>query len=104
LAVSWRTHRTPLWQIHWPSTGISRILRYVGTLLCVIHGWRLTLAQIPGALFLALGARFYSGLSGPGFKLFDRHRPRDFIETLKSADLDEEVHWTREESSVHVSC
>jgi uncharacterized MAPEG superfamily protein len=46
---------------------------------------------IPGALFLALGARFYSGLSGPGFKLFDRHRPRDFIETLKSADLDEET-------------
>jgi hypothetical protein len=41
---------------------------------------------------LALGARFYSGLSGPGFKLFDRQRPRDFIKTLESADLDEEVH------------
>jgi hypothetical protein len=41
---------------------------------------------------LALGARFYSGLSGPGFKLFDRHRPRDFTETLKSSDLDEEVN------------
>jgi hypothetical protein len=41
---------------------------------------------------LALGARFYSGLSGPGYKLFDRHRPREFSETLKNADLDEEVH------------
>jgi hypothetical protein len=56
--------------------------------------FRTNIAQIPGALVLAFIARFYSGLSGPCFKIFDRHRPRDFVETLKSADLDEEVHLT----------
>jgi len=46
---------------------------------------------IPPALILALGARFYSGLSGPGKKHFDRHNPRDFTETLKKSDLDKEL-------------
>jgi hypothetical protein len=50
---------------------------------------------------LALGARFYSGLSGPGLKLFDRHRPRDFTETLKNADLDDEVRLTRSNEEVY---
>jgi hypothetical protein len=43
------------------------------------------------ALFLPLGARFYSGLSGPGMKLFDRHNPRGFIETLNKTDMDAQV-------------
>lgn len=43
------------------------------------------------ALALALGPRFYSGLAGPGKKLFDRQNPREFSETLKKADLDEKV-------------
>jgi hypothetical protein len=51
----------------------------------------LTFTQIPLALFLPLGARFYSGHSGPGAKLFDRKNPRDFVDTLKQADIDEEV-------------
>jgi hypothetical protein len=51
----------------------------------------LTFTQIPLALFLPLGARFYSGLSGPGAKLFDRKNPRDFVDTLKQADIDEAV-------------
>lgn len=50
--------------------------------------------QIPPALILALGARFFSGLSGPGMKLFDRNDPRSFVDTLKKADLDEEVHYS----------
>jgi hypothetical protein len=43
------------------------------------------------ALVLALSGRFYSGLSGPGEKLFDRNDPRSFVETLKKSDLDEKV-------------
>ncbi|PVI05971.1 hypothetical protein DM02DRAFT_724743 [Periconia macrospinosa] len=46
---------------------------------------------VPVALFLALVPRVYSGISGPGKKLFDRHRPRDFTQTLKNADIDEEL-------------
>ncbi|KAF3041920.1 hypothetical protein E8E12_007391 [Didymella heteroderae] len=46
---------------------------------------------IPPALIFALIPRFYSGLSGPGTKLFDRNSPRSFPDTLKSADLDEEL-------------
>jgi hypothetical protein len=48
--------------------------------------------QIPPALVIALLPRFYSGLSGPGAKLFDRKNPRSFNDTLKTADLDDEVH------------
>ncbi|KAK2749494.1 hypothetical protein CKAH01_18019 [Colletotrichum kahawae] len=46
---------------------------------------------IPLALTLALGARFYSGLSGPGKKLSDRNNPRGFPEILKKADLDDKL-------------
>ncbi|KAJ4988437.1 hypothetical protein SVAN01_06054 [Stagonosporopsis vannaccii] len=46
---------------------------------------------IPPALILALIPRFYSGLSGPGAKLFDRNNPRGFPDTLKKANLDEEL-------------
>ncbi|KAF4414257.1 hypothetical protein CGCF415_v014378 [Colletotrichum fructicola] len=46
---------------------------------------------IPLALALALVPRFYSGLAGPGKKLFDRQNPREFSETLKKADLDEKL-------------
>ncbi|CAI6255862.1 unnamed protein product [Periconia digitata] len=46
---------------------------------------------IPIALILPLCARFYSGLSGPGAKLFDRLNPRGFTETLQKADLNEDL-------------
>jgi hypothetical protein len=52
---------------------------------------QLTLVQIPSALVLPLLARYYSGLSGPGAKLFNRNDPRGFVDTLKKAELDEEV-------------
>lgn len=52
----------------------------------------LTARQIPPALVISLLPRFYSGLSGPGAKLFDRKNPRSFNDTLKTADLDDEVH------------
>jgi hypothetical protein len=47
--------------------------------------------KIPLALILPLTARFYSGLSGPGAKLFDRLNPRGFNDALKQADIDEQV-------------
>ncbi|OSS53327.1 hypothetical protein B5807_02651 [Epicoccum nigrum] len=46
---------------------------------------------IPPALILALLPRFYSGLSGPGAKLFDRNNPRGFNDVLKTAELDDEL-------------
>lgn len=64
----------------------------------------LTAPQIPPALVLALLPRFYSGLSGPGAKLFDRKNPRSFNDTLKTAELDEEVylhHQQRKENDIH---
>lgn len=61
------------------------------------HSWTLAnlltdIFQIPPALIFALLPRFYSGLSGPGAKLFDRNSPRSFPDTLKNADLDEGVN------------
>ncbi|TID04990.1 hypothetical protein CH35J_003242 [Colletotrichum higginsianum] len=44
---------------------------------------------IPPALVLALFGRLYSGILGPGKKLFDRNNPRGFPETIKNAELDE---------------
>jgi uncharacterized MAPEG superfamily protein len=58
----------------------------------------LTATQIPPALILALLPRFYSGLSGPGAKLFDRNNPRGFNDVLKTAELDDEVHLYRPRS------
>ncbi|KAH6629508.1 hypothetical protein C7974DRAFT_394636 [Boeremia exigua] len=46
---------------------------------------------IPPALVLALLPKFFSGLAGPGAKYLDRNNPRDFSDTLKRANLDDEV-------------
>ncbi|KAI1268967.1 hypothetical protein F5Y18DRAFT_373194 [Xylariaceae sp. FL1019] len=46
---------------------------------------------VPIALVLALLPRNYSGLSGPGAKIFNRQQPRDFVAALKEADLDEKL-------------
>ncbi|KAJ8109562.1 hypothetical protein OPT61_g7367 [Boeremia exigua] len=54
-------------------------------------GRNISYFTIPPALIFALIPRFYSGLSGPGAKLFDRNNPRGFPETLKNADLDEDL-------------
>ncbi|KAG9254519.1 uncharacterized protein F5Z01DRAFT_655485 [Emericellopsis atlantica] len=40
---------------------------------------------------MALGVRTYPIMSKPGLKLLDRNKPRDFVEVLKKADLDENV-------------
>lgn len=50
--------------------------------------------KVPPALILALLPRFYSGLSGPGARLFDRNNPRGFIDILKKAEIEEEVRNT----------
>lgn len=57
--------------------------------------------QIPLALVLPLTARFYSGLSGPGAKLFDRNDPRGFVDKLKQTDMDEEVPHITECTKTH---
>ncbi|KAH7027202.1 uncharacterized protein B0I36DRAFT_385271 [Microdochium trichocladiopsis] len=43
------------------------------------------------ALILPLSARYVSGLSGPGRKLFDKMNPRGHLEALKTAKMDEEL-------------
>ena len=40
---------------------------------------------------MALGVRTYPIMSKPGQKLLDRNKPRDFVEVLKKANLDENV-------------
>ncbi|KAI6086633.1 hypothetical protein F4821DRAFT_126988 [Hypoxylon rubiginosum] len=46
---------------------------------------------IPAALFLALLPRVYSGLTGPGTKVFDPTNPRTFAARLDSADIDKKL-------------
>merc|ERR1712054_125866 len=46
---------------------------------------------VPVALCMALGVRTYPIMSKPGQKLLDRNKPRDFVEVLKKANLDENV-------------
>ncbi|KAI1084057.1 hypothetical protein F5B20DRAFT_363931 [Whalleya microplaca] len=46
---------------------------------------------IPGALFLALLPRVYSGFTGPGKQYLDKNNPRTFYETLGKADLDKKT-------------
>ncbi|KAJ1323742.1 MAPEG family protein [Microdochium nivale] len=43
------------------------------------------------ALILPLSARYISGLSGPGKKLFDKNNPRGHMETLRTAEIDKEL-------------
>ncbi|KAI1397290.1 hypothetical protein F4819DRAFT_490685 [Hypoxylon fuscum] len=46
---------------------------------------------IPAALFLALLPRVYSGLTGPGSKIFDPNNPRTFAARLDSAEIDKKL-------------
>ncbi|KXJ85630.1 hypothetical protein Micbo1qcDRAFT_153974 [Microdochium bolleyi] len=43
------------------------------------------------ALILPLSARYISGISGPGRKLFDKKNPRGHADALKNAEMDEEL-------------
>ncbi|KAI4868145.1 hypothetical protein F4820DRAFT_150761 [Hypoxylon rubiginosum] len=46
---------------------------------------------IPAALVLALLPRVYSGLTGPGTKIFDPNNPRTFAARLDSAEIDKKL-------------
>ncbi|CAJ2511197.1 Uu.00g068220.m01.CDS01 [Anthostomella pinea] len=46
---------------------------------------------VPVALILALLPRVYSGLSGPGSKIFDGTNPRKFSEQLEKSELDKQL-------------
>ncbi|KAI0884521.1 uncharacterized protein GGS22DRAFT_143703 [Annulohypoxylon maeteangense] len=46
---------------------------------------------IPAAVVLALLPRVYSGLTGPGKKVFDGNNPRLFPQALEKSDLDKKL-------------
>ncbi|KAI0900286.1 hypothetical protein F4806DRAFT_150453 [Annulohypoxylon nitens] len=46
---------------------------------------------IPAAIVLALLPRMYSGLTGPGKKVFDGNNPRLFTQALEKSDLDKRL-------------
>ncbi|KAI1213701.1 uncharacterized protein F4807DRAFT_196783 [Annulohypoxylon truncatum] len=46
---------------------------------------------IPAAVVLALLPRVYSGLTGPGKKVFDGNNPRLFTQALEKSDLDKRL-------------
>ncbi|KAI1449334.1 hypothetical protein F5Y02DRAFT_206336 [Annulohypoxylon stygium] len=47
--------------------------------------------NIPAAIMLALLPRMYSGLTGPGRKVFDGNNPRLFTQALEKSDLDKRL-------------
>ncbi|KAI1451495.1 hypothetical protein F4805DRAFT_95550 [Annulohypoxylon moriforme] len=46
---------------------------------------------IPAAVVLALLPRVYSGLTGPGKKVFDGNNPRLFTQAIEKSDLDKKL-------------